>query len=140
MKFKRVYHRYQDWEEIKHNMWGAVADRAKYFDWALMFTGDHKLYGHYMMRVISEWPISCENSLTDYSINRKAWIGHAACALANQCPEDIVRSAWSHLTNEQRFLANAEAERAISAWEVSYIKSKQLYKNMGVEMLFGWDT
>lgn len=140
MKFKRVYHRYQEWEEVKHNMWGSVQDRKAFLDWAVGFTGNHKQYGNYMMRVINEWPISCENSLTDYSINRKAWIGHAACALANQCPEDIVRQAWSQLTDEQRFLANAEAERAITAWEIGYIKSKQLYKNMGEPMLFGWNS
>ena len=123
MKFKRVYHPYWNWEEIDHNMWGDVANRKAAVEKAEKFTGDHKMYGRFMMRVVKEWPVSCENALTDYTINRKAWVGHAACALARGLPEDIVRKAWGRLTDEQRELANREAERAIQTWEHDYAKS-----------------
>lgn len=136
MKLKRVYHPVCDWEEVKFNMWGSVVDRKKYLDEAIKFTGDHLKYGRFMMRVISEWPVSCENALTDMDMNRKAWVGHAACALAFQCPEDIVRKAWGLLTDEQRFLANKKAEHAIREWEINYIESKHLHKNMGEPVLF----
>jgi len=135
-KFKRVYHPYQNWEEVKFNMWGSVSDNKKYLDMAIKFTGDHKKYGSYMQRVINEWSISCENALTDYSLNRKAWIGHAAVALAIQCPENIVRLAWSYLTDEQKYLANEEARKAIASWENNRIESGILCENMGKEMLF----
>jgi hypothetical protein len=91
-----------------------------------------------MQRVIKEWPISCENALTDYSLNRKAWVGHAACALALGCPEDITRQAWKELTYEQQLLANKEADGAIKAWEYNYIKDRGLYSNVGKPMLFEW--
>jgi len=136
MKFDRVYHSYWDWEENNFNMWGAVENKKKWIKKAIAFTGDHLKYGRFMMRVINEWPISCENALTDYNINRKAWIGHAAVALAIQCPESIVREAWGHLTDEQRFLANKQAERAIQAWEKHYGESKGLCFNMENEVLF----
>lgn len=136
MKFERVYHPYWDWEEIDHNMWGCVSNRKKFLRMAVSFTGDHRKYGRFMMRVINEWPISCENALTDYSINRKAWIGHAACALALGCPEDITRSAWGKLTDEQQLLANKEAGRAIQAWELNYLSSKGLCRDLGEQMLF----
>ena len=129
-KFKRVWHPYTEWEEVKFNMWGRVADRQLFLQKAIEFTGNHTLYGSYMMRVINEWPISCENALTDYHMNRKAWIGHAACALAIQCPEDITRQAWKELTNEQQYLANQKASRAIRTWENNYIQSEQLRKSM----------
>ena len=140
MKLDRVYHPYWDWEEINHNMWGVVENRKLWIKRAIDFTSDHKKYGRFMMRVINEWPISCENALTDYSINRKAWVGHAAVALAIGCPEDIVREAWGKLTDEQQLLANKEAERAIQAWEYNYIKDRGLCENMGSEMLFKWDS
>ena len=136
MKFKRVYHPYWDWEEIDFNMWGSVSDRKKALQEAINFTGDHKLYGRFMMRVVNEWPISCENALTDYSINRKAWVGHAACAMARQIPEDIVRQAWGHLTDEQRILANKKAESAIKQWEHNYAKSIGLSHDMEESLLF----
>lgn len=135
-KFKRVYHPYNKWEELRFNMWGAVSNKKDFLSKAIEFTGNHVLYGSFMFRVIKEWPISCENALTDYNINRKAWIGHAACALAIQCPEDITRQAWKELSYEQQYLANAEASRAISSWENMYFESQKLCKDMGVKMLF----
>ena len=136
MKFNRVYHPVELWEEIGHGMWSiSTKNKQDLLEKAIAFTGNHKLYGSFMIRVVKEWPISCENALTDYSINRKAWIGHAASALAINVSEDIVRKAWGYLTDEQRFLANKEAERAIREWELSYAKSKKIHFNMGESML-----
>lgn len=111
-------------------MWGSVQDRSAWLQRAIIFTGNHAEYGHYMRRVIEEWPVSCENALTDYNLNRKAWIGHAACALALNCPEDITRKAWGFLSNEQRVLANKEAARAIQIWEDNCAKGSPLRRGM----------
>lgn len=135
-KFERVYHPIKKWEEITHNMWGEVKNKKKILQRAIEFTGNHTLYGSYMFKVIKEWPISCENALTDYRLNRRAWIGHAACALAIKCPEDITREAWSKLSDEQRLLANKEADRAIAEWEHSYAQSKHIRKDVGETLLF----
>jgi hypothetical protein len=116
-------------------MWDAPKNAKKQLSIAVEFTGNAVIYGSYMRRVVREWPISCENALTDYSLNRKAWLGHAACALAHGLPESIVRKAWGYLTNEQRFLANREAAGAISEWELSYAKSQHLLPDMGGSML-----
>lgn len=133
---ERVYHPWHEWEEVRFNMWGTVEDRKKWVASAIRFTGDYKRYGRFMMRVINEWPVSCENALTDPSINQKAWVGHAACALALECPEDVTREAWKHLTDEQQLLANKEAQHAIDTWKVRYAASKGLLPDMGDEMLF----
>lgn len=98
-------------------MWGKVKDRAAFLKQAIEFTGDHKKYGEAMIRVIHEWPISCEHNLSDTSQNRRAWIGHAACAIQIKCPEDIVREAWHHLSDAQRIDANKAADNAIKIWE-----------------------
>ena len=135
MKLDRVYHPYWDWEEVEHNMWGSISNRRAAVEKAVLFTGDHARYGRFMLRVVSEWPVSCENALTDYSINRKAWVGHAAVALAHGIPEDITRLAWGKLTDEQRLLANRQAEYAISKWELDYAKSRGLYPDMEEEVL-----
>jgi hypothetical protein len=119
-------------------MWGEVLDRRAAVARAIEFTGDHKLYGSYMRRVTAEWPISCENALTDYSLNRRAWLGHAAVALALQLPEDVTREAWKHLSDEQQLLANKEASRAIQLWELAYIKDRKLHRDVGTQVLFDW--
>jgi hypothetical protein len=114
---KRIYHPYWLWEEVEHNMWGYVSDRKKWLQRAIDFTGDHKKYGRFMMRVVNEWKHSCEHNLSHKSQNRRAWVGHAAVALAIQCPEDIVRAAWGCLSEEQQIKANNEADIAIAYWE-----------------------
>ena len=120
MSINRVYHPYDIWEETYSNMWGSVKDKDSYFNVAVEFTGNHELYGQNMRRVIKEWPVSCEHNLTNITQNRKAWIGHAACALAFGCPEDIVRKAWSFLSEDQQAKANNQADMAIEEWERNY--------------------
>jgi hypothetical protein len=116
-------------------MWGEVQNKQQAVQLAIEFTGDHQLYGHYMRRVVSEWPVSCENALTDSALNQRAWVGHAACALAHRLPEDIVRLAWGRLTDEQRVLANAEADRAIRIWKHAYCKSRGLHRDLEGSLL-----
>jgi hypothetical protein len=99
-------------------MWGNVKDKAQWLQKAIDFTGDYELYGSWMLRVIDVWPKSCEQNLTKLDTNRKAWIGHAAVALAIQCPEDIVRQAWGFLSDKQQKLANQKAQYAINKWEI----------------------
>lgn len=134
-KIDQVWRDVKDWEEIPHNMWGEVSDAKYSLEQAIAFTSDSKLYGSFMNRVINEWPVSCENALTDKLLNRKAWLGHAAVALALNIPEDITRKAWGFLTDEQKFLANKEAERNIAIWEHNRIESESVHKKMGGALL-----
>lgn len=136
-KIERVWRPWTEWEEVQHNMWGDVHDSKMMLECAVAFTGDAALYGSYMQRVIREWPVSCENALTDPYLNRKAWIGHAAVALAMGCPEDITRKAWGKLTDEQQHLANMEAVRAIQSWEDNYRANKQLCPDLEEPLLPG---
>jgi hypothetical protein len=112
-----IWHPYTTWEEMQFNMWGNVKDRAQWLQRAIDFTGNHELYGSWMLKVVDVWPMSCEQNLTKLDTNRKAWIGQAAVALAIQCPEDIVRQAWGFLSDEQQKLANKKAQEAIDKWE-----------------------
>jgi hypothetical protein len=140
VKLKRIWLPIDTWEEIGFNMWGEVANRRLFLQQAVTFTGNHRLYGRYMLRVTTEWPNSCINALTDYNLNRKAWIGHAACALALRCPEDITRQAWGLLTNEQRILANCQAGRAIQSWEMRYRTSLGIRADVESPLLFARDS
>jgi hypothetical protein len=139
MKLKRVYHPYDLWEEIKYNMWGSPYD-SQALSMAITFIGNHMLYGQWMIKVVNDWPISCENAFTNDSLNKKAWLGHAAVAYAMQIPESITRKAWGFLTYEQRILANKKATNAIAVWYDNYTRNKEVHKNMGEQMLFEWDT
>ena len=136
IKLERVYHPIDKWEEIGCNMWGVTKNAPKMLQDAIKFTGNAELYGSFMLKVIDLWPFSCENALTDNLLNQKAWIGHAACAMALSCPESITRKAWKELTDEQRYLANEQARAAIQKWKLSYIKSKNIRGDLAQKVLF----
>lgn len=118
----QVYFPYTVWEEYYYGMWRNVygQERETYFKKAVEFTGNAKLYGRFMQKVIKLWSYSCLHNLSNNSINRQAWIGHAACCLALNCPEDITRLAWHQLTQKQQDDANAQADKAIVKWEQMY--------------------
>jgi hypothetical protein len=92
---------------------------------AVEFMGDYKKFGRAMMQVIKNWQIASEQNLTDNSMNRRAWMGQSACSLAIDCPEYITRLAWWKLTDEQKILANKEADKAISKWEYNHMVNKR---------------
>jgi hypothetical protein len=117
-KVARIYHHYEKWEEWHAGMWNGIPrDREPdMLTKAIEFTGNAELYGSYMMRAIDEWPVSCEQNLSNSSMNRLAWIGHAAACIAIGCPEHITRKAWGRLTQQQRDEANARAHTAVETW------------------------
>ena len=100
-------------------MWGTVEDRKQWLERVVEFTGNDVLYGEWMLKVTEAWPYSCEHNLSKLDTNPRAWIGHAAVAMAIQCPEDIVREAWGYLSKEQQDLANMRAQEAINNWRMS---------------------
>lgn len=115
---RRIYHPYTTWEDFKAGMWRKCdkADEERILPSAVAFTGDHLRYGSFMLQVALGWPFACEHNLTDVAMNRRAWIGHAACCLAIGAPEYLTRRAWWMLTQEQRDAADAQADSAIREW------------------------
>jgi hypothetical protein len=127
---KRKFHRYEKWEDFKHGLWRKIKDKKEeegLLEEAIKFTGNYSLYGEYMRRVTAEWFFSCQHNLTDTNLNRRAWIGHAACCLAIGCPEYITRRAWGMLSQEQRDLADNEADIAIKKWEEKQPRQLSLF-------------
>lgn len=110
-----IWHPWWLLEEVPSNMWGNVSNRKTWLDIAILFTGNADLYGEWMMKVADEWKHSCEHNLTKPG-DKRPWIGHAAVAMAMKCPEDIVRAAWGHLSQEQQDAANKKATEAIEYW------------------------
>jgi hypothetical protein len=137
---KRVYIPYWDWEEFKNGMWNtSVKNEDELLQEAIKFTGNHKDYGNAMKEVIVHWPNTMINSLTNTSINRKAFLGHCAVNYKLGIPEYITRIAWSELTEKQRIDANKEAESCIKKYE-NEIQNRRIHKNMGTQLLLFGDS
>ncbi len=118
-KLKQQWVPYTEWEDWLNGMWGKASanDEPKMLQHAIEFTGDHEKYGDAMGAVIHAWPRTMLNSLTNTSINRRAFLGHCAVTFATGIPEYITRMAWKQLTNEQRELADAQAQKHINEYE-----------------------
>jgi hypothetical protein len=118
LKVKRIYHHYKLCEEYQTNMWKQVPiqDRIGYQEKSASLMIDHGSFEAAMRKAVDSWPYSCEAALSASTVNHKAWMGHAGCAINHNAPEDITRLAWRSLTLAQQDLANAAADRAIEYW------------------------
>jgi hypothetical protein len=129
---QQIYFPYFLWEDWKYGMWRNIygKEREDLLMRAIEFTGDYKLYGSYMLKVLDKMPYGCLVNLTNPAINHQAWIGHAACCLAINCPEDITRLAWHQLTQKQQDDANLEADKAIAKFNRQLETGVQLCQSL----------
>lgn len=128
MKIRQVWVPYFEWEDYLSGMWRRPSSEEKegFLEMAIEFTGDWVLYGAAMRDVIFAWPRTMLNSLTNPAINHRAFIGHCACCYAHNMPESITRQAWAFLTDEQRYMANREAQNAFESWKIWHYNKRQL--------------
>jgi hypothetical protein len=132
---------YWEWEDFKNGMWKKATkeNESNLLLSAIEFTGDHIIYGEAMGEVIELWPKTMLNTLSNKSVNRRAFLGHCAVSYAIDCPEYITRQAWGMLTNKQRYDADLIAEKHIKHWEHEFQrKNRNLHKGLGEQMLFEW--
>ena len=117
-KIKQHYVPYWEWEDWINGMWRKLPKEkeAEFLYEAIIFTSNYIDYGNAMKDVIKAWPRTMLNSLTNPSINKRAFLGHCACSYKINCPEYIVRIAWKELTDNQRILADEVAQETINKW------------------------
>ena len=142
-KIKRVYIPYTEWEDFKNGMWSKLPsdNEPEMLLRAIEFTGNWNLYGEAMGDVLTAWPKTILNSLTNASINRRAFLGHCACQFKIGCPEYLTRQAWKELTDRQRFDADSIAQKHIDNWIKNYEReNRKVYKGLGEQLLFRWAT
>lgn len=118
MKIKQVWVPYWEWEDWINGMWNK-GDESQ-IQTAIEFTGDYVKYGNAMKEVIVAWPRTMLNSLTNSSMNKRAFLGHCAVCFKLGIPESITRMAWKLLTDQQRFDADKVAQETVNEWLENY--------------------
>ena len=115
---ERIYYRYELWEDYQNGMYNECKQgREQRVVEAAHILGDAETCLKAMKKVISEWKISTEYNLSNNGVNRKAWLGQAACSCYANIHEDETREAWGLMTEEQRIEANRIAQTLINQWE-----------------------
>ena len=125
---KRIYHPHTVLEEVKAGMWRITssAERNEYAQKASELMNDTQAFENAMRKASLEWRFSCEHNLTELSMNRVAWLGHAGCCVALQSPEDATRQGWWMLDSFKQDRANEASARVIREWEARQCQSENL--------------
>jgi hypothetical protein len=114
MKIKQIYHHYTKWEDYKCGFYGKrEANTDKVFE---LFNDEYKTK-KYMKKVITDWTISCEHNLSNYSMNRVAYIGQAACCMYSGVSSLTTMYAWKFLDREVQDRSDKIAVKNILLWE-----------------------
>lgn len=115
----RYWHHVKMWECVKAGMYkslppsGMNAERARQA--YAVFLADSARFRAALERVLVEWPISCQQFLSNEKINRIAWLGQASMCLETGVPCKF-RSGFMLLTDLQQAEANAIADEALQVW------------------------
>lgn len=114
----RIFHTYDKWECEKAGFYASVVDgmssqecQEKYRD----FLSNADMFRRAANRVIDEWPNSCEHYLTNFAMNRIAWIGQAAMCIETGIPSKFC-GGFNLLTPEQQDEANEVALDVLNDW------------------------
>lgn len=123
IKFKRIYHSWEKWEDYKHGFYENCSGGIKkeMIDSVIEMFNDEQKTTTYMNKVINEWKNSCEHNLTNEGMNKIAYIGQAACCLYNSIPSTVTMEAWSLLSKDVQDRANNIAISVIEEWEQNNI-------------------
>lgn len=114
----RIFHTYDKWECHKAGFYRQTVDgmtaeecRIAYRD----FLADISRFRMAAYAVIREWPNSCEHYLTNFAMNRIAWVGQASMCYATGVPSRFC-SGFNLLSADQQGAANEVALDAINEW------------------------
>lgn len=114
----RIFHTYDKWEcekagFYKQQVEGMTAEecRIAYRD----FLADCDRFRRAANGVIENWTHSCEHYLTNFAMNRIAWVGQAAMCYETGVPSKFC-SGFNLLTEDQKAAANEVALDVLNDW------------------------
>lgn len=112
-----IWHPYWDWECFKSGMWeNRPADNGKII-LAEKVLSTPELCRIYMTRSVTQWKKSAEHNLSKCWLNRRPWLGWAACCFSVGATEEETRMAWcNRLSIDQQDEANKIADEVIALW------------------------
>ncbi|NRA93391.1 MAG: hypothetical protein HRU26_12020, partial [Psychroserpens sp.] len=82
------------------------------------FLSNSQLFSDTLEKVINEWEFSCEHYLTNFAMNRIAWLGQAAMCYHTGIPSKFC-SGFNLLIESQQQEANEIALAALNEWLAS---------------------
>lgn len=122
---KRIYHHCDLLEEAP--MWGNAPPSQvdELIDRSADLLREPDSFRSACRAVLMVWPYSTEHNLSARCMNRKAWMGWAACCVNHNSTEYTTRNAWRMLDEEEQERANEIAGEVIKEWENARISNRR---------------
>ena len=121
---KQIWHPYWDWECLgMYNELDGISledGQIIYYN----FLKDIDKFDRALNRVVNEWTISCENFLSNDSINKIAWLGQASVCIEHNIPR-VCRGGFKLLSSEDAENANKKAKEYLMEWIEKYEKANK---------------
>ena len=131
---KQIYYPYWMWEDYLNGMYSDCdLPIEEMISNSLIVLSDAAVFESIISSVFNNWPIATAVNLTNTSINRKAWLGWAACNYKYKTTEISTRIAWGRLSEIERHIANLVAEKQINEYER---KNFTVHQELGELLLF----
>lgn len=112
----RIYHPWWKWECYPAGFFSTDTPPGRDpLERYAEFLADLKGFDRAISRVFDEWTHSCEQFLTNDSMNRIAWIGQSSACIAMGLPSRF-RGGFKLLTAEEQDAANELAETRLNEW------------------------
>jgi hypothetical protein len=128
-RIKQAFFHYLQWEDYKAGMYKKTEnDPEKLITQSIELFSDKIKLKIAMNRVVREWPISTLHNFSNGGLNRRSWLGQAACCIDHGIPEIINRNAWNSLTEQQMKAANKIADGIINNWEIEQLKNEKVFR------------
>jgi len=119
MNYKTPYY---EWECFKNGMYKTYSEINDYdiqFKNSILLLSNQDLFYKIGLKVLKDWPISCDNFLTNKNINKIAFIGQVCCCYKFGCSEIVVKDAWKTLDSITQYHANKTALEILNLYERS---------------------
>ena len=116
---RRIYHPWHKWECYKAGFYETTAPAGMSADEARLlyasFLRDSPRIEMTLASVVKNWPVSCEQFLSNENINRIAWLGQASMCLSTGVPA-CFRGGFRLLSAREQLEANGVAEKWLNRW------------------------
>lgn len=117
---ERIYHTWDKWECYPAGFYeNRAADKSLTEDECKEIyrelLADIPRFTTALMRVLIEWPNSCEHYLSNERMNRIAWLGQASLCNSEGIPSRY-RGGYMLLTQSQKQQADLAALNALNGW------------------------
>jgi hypothetical protein len=131
---RQVFHSYENWECYKAGFFSnySKSELNDLLESVRYVFSSSEMTEKYMRLVISNWPNSTEQNLTNLNMNRVAWLGQAACCFYGGVPHTATMYFWKFLKEDVQRRSDRIANQIIKEWEQNR-KLKDILENGSVE-------